>query len=75
MIIIYDYSLQFVYLLEKSFVVFRLRSFSRNVRNEIRKSRKIYFYDNGIRNALLSNFSDINLRTDKGALWENFLVS
>lgn len=44
------------------------------MRNEIRKSRKIYFYDNGIRNALISNFSQINLRTDKGALWENFLV-
>lgn len=66
---------RYIDLLEKSFVVFRLRSFSRNVRNEIRKSRKIYFYDNGIRNALLSNFSDIELRTDKGALWENFLVS
>ena len=66
---------RYIDLLEKSFVVFRLRSFSRNVRNEIRKSRKIYFYDNGIRNALLSNFSEIDLRTDKGALWENFLVS
>jgi predicted AAA+ superfamily ATPase len=66
---------RYIDLLEKSFVVFRLRSFSRNVRNEIRKSRKIYFYDNGIRNALISNFSQINLRTDKGALWENFLVS
>jgi predicted AAA+ superfamily ATPase len=66
---------RYIDLLEKAFVVFRLRSFSRNVRNEIRKSRKIYFYDNGIRNALISNFSQISLRTDKGALWENFLVS
>ncbi len=66
---------RYIDLLEKSFVVFRLRSFSRNVRNELKKSRKIYFYDNGIRNAILSNFSDIELRTDKGALWENFLVS
>ncbi len=66
---------RYIDLLEKAFVVFRLRSFSRNVRNEIRKSRKIYFYDNGIRNALISNFSQINLRTDKGSLWENFLVS
>ena len=65
---------RYIDLLEKSFVVFRLRSFSRNVRNEIKKSRKIYFYDNGIRNAILANFSDIDLRTDKGALWENFLV-
>lgn len=66
---------RYIDMLEKAFVVFRLRSFSRNVRNEIRKSRKIYFYDNGIRNALISNFSQINLRTDKGSLWENFLVS
>ena len=66
---------RYIDLLEKSFVLFRLRSFSRNARNEIKKSRKIYFYDNGIRNALLSNFSDIDLRTDKGALWENFIVS
>lgn len=66
---------RYIDLLEKTFVVFRLRSFSRNVRNEIKKSRKIYFYDNGIRNAILSNFSDVELRTDKGALWENFLVS
>jgi predicted AAA+ superfamily ATPase len=65
---------RYIDLLEKTFVLFRLRSFSRNVRNELKKSRKIYFYDNGIRNAVLSNFSDIELRTDKGALWENFLV-
>jgi len=66
---------RYIDLLEKTFVVFRLRAFSRNVRNEIKKSRKIYFYDNGIRNALISNFSPIKLRVDKGALWENFLVS
>ncbi len=66
---------RYIDLLEKTFVVFRLRSFSRNVRNELKKSRKIYFYDNGIRNAILSNFSDIELRTDKVALFENFLVS
>jgi len=62
-------------LLEKSYVVFRLRSFSRNLRNELKKSRKIYFYDNGIRNALISNLQPFELRTDKKALWENFLVS
>lgn len=62
-------------LLEKSFIIFRLRSFSRNERNEIKKSRKIYFYDNGIRNAVISNFKPLSLRTDTGALWENFLVS
>lgn len=66
---------RYIELLEKSFVIFRLRSFSRNLRNELKKSRKIYFYDNGIRNALINNFSPINLRTDKGALFENYMVS
>ena len=66
---------RYIELLEKTFVIFRLRAFSRNIRNEIKKSRKIYFYDNGIRNALISNFNTLNLRTDKGALWENYLVS
>ena len=62
-------------LLEKAFVIFRLRSFSRNMRNELKKSQKVYFYDNGIRNALIQNFNSLNLRTDTGALWENFMVS
>ena len=62
-------------LLEQSFVVFRLPSLSRNARNEIKKGRKIYFYDNGIRNAILKNFSPLALRNDTGALWENFLIS
>ena len=66
---------RYIELLEKTFVIFRLRAFSRNIRNEIKKSRKVYFYDNGIRNALISNFNTLNLRTDKGALWENYLVS
>ncbi len=66
---------RYLYLLEKTFVIFRLRSFSRNMRNELRKSRKIYFYDNGVRNALISNFNPLNLRADTGALWENFIVS
>jgi len=66
---------RYVDLLEKTFVVFRLPSFSRNLRNELKKSRKIYFYDNGIRNALLNNFSPLELRQDKGALWENYLVN
>lgn len=66
---------RYVDLLEKTYVIFRLRSFSRNVRNELRKSHKIYFYDNGIRNALINNYNPIELRTDKGALWENFLIS
>jgi predicted AAA+ superfamily ATPase len=62
-------------MLEQCFVIFRLGSFSRNLRNELSKSRKIYFYDNGIRNALINNFSPVEVRTDVGALWENFLVS
>lgn len=65
----------YVEILEKGYVVFRLTSFSRNIRNEIKKSRKIYFYDNGIRNMVISNFNQLDLRADKGALWENFLVS
>lgn len=66
---------QYIGLLEKSFIVFRLGPLSRNLRNEINSSRKIYFYDNGIRNAVLADFKPMALRTDAGALWENFLVS
>jgi uncharacterized protein len=66
---------RYISLLEKTWVVFRLRSFSRNVRNELKKSRKIYFYDNGVRNAVIRNFNSPRLRQDTGALWENYLVS
>jgi predicted AAA+ superfamily ATPase len=66
---------KYIDLLEKAYVVFRLPAYSRNVRNEIKKGKKIYFYDNGIRNAVIGNFSLLPGRTDKGALWENFLVS
>lgn len=65
----------YIDLLEKSFIIFRLAPFSRNLRNEISTSRKIYFYDNGIRNMLINNFNPLDLRSDKGALWENFLIS
>lgn len=65
----------YINLLEKCFVIFRLSSYSRNVRNEIKKGKKIYFYDNGIRNALISNFSPLELRTDTGVLWENMMIS
>jgi len=65
----------YIDLLEKSFIVFRLTPYSNNLRNEIKRKSKIYFYDNGIRNAVISAFSNIDLRRDKGALWENFLVS
>ena len=66
---------RYVDLLEKAFVIFHIRSYSRNVRNELKKSIKIYFYDNGVRNSVISNFSPVELRSDIGALWENFLIS
>ncbi len=66
---------KYIDLLEKTCIIFRLGAFSRNARNEIKQGRKIYFYDNGIRNAVIGNFSPLPKRTDKGALWENFLVS
>lgn len=61
-------------LFEKSFVLYNLRGFSRNLRKEITKKSKYYFYDNGVRNAVISNFNGLDLRDDIGALWENFLV-
>ena len=64
----------YIDMLEQSFVIFRLPSLSNNPRNEISKSVKIYFTDLGIRNALISNFSAIDLRNDIGVLWENFVI-
>ncbi len=66
---------RYIYLLEKAYVIFRLGSFSRNLRNELKKSRKIYFFDNGIRNAVIKNYAPLALRSDTGALWENYLLS
>lgn len=66
---------RYIDLLEKTYVIFKLSSFSRNHRNELKKAKKIYFIDNGIRNALIANFSPISIRNDIGALWENFLIS
>ncbi len=66
---------RYIDLLEKSFVVFHLRSFSRNVRSELKKSRKIYFWDNGVRNAIIGDFKSLGLRPDVGALWENYVIS
>lgn len=65
----------YIDLLEKCFVVFRLGSYSRNMRDEIKKGKKIYFYDNGIRNAVIRNFAPLELRNDTGALWENMMIS
>jgi hypothetical protein len=64
-----------IQILEKAFIVFRLRPFSRNLRNELKKLRKIYFFDTGMRNALINNLNPLNLRQDSGALWENFMIS
>ena len=66
---------RYIHLLEQCFIIFRLSAFSRNLRNEIKKGKKIYFYDNGVRNAILQNFSPLNLRQDVGALWENYFIS
>lgn len=66
---------KYIDLLEKCFVIFRLNAFNRNLRTELKKSKKIYFYDNGIRNAVIQNFAPLTLRQDVGALWENFFIS
>ena len=65
----------YIQILEKAFIVFRLRPFSRNLRNELKKMRKIYFYDTGIRNALINNLNPMEIRQDMGNLWENFIIS
>ena len=66
---------KYIDLLEKAFVLFRLPALNKNVRNEIKKGKKIYFYDCGIRNAIINNFNSIDNRTDVGALWENFVIA
>ena len=66
---------KYIALLEKCYVIFHLSALSRNLRTELKKSKKIYFYDNGIRNALIRNYNPIPLRDDMGALWENFFIS
>jgi predicted AAA+ superfamily ATPase len=65
----------YIHLLELSYIVYTLPAFSRNLRNEIKTNRKVFFYDNGIRNAVIQNFNPIDLRNDVGALWENFLIT
>ncbi len=71
-----DESVQaYVERLEKAFVVFRLSAFSRNLRNELKKSKKIYFYDTGIRNAIIANFLPLDSREDTGHLFENYLIT
>ncbi len=64
----------YIDILEKSFIVFRLRALKRNLRNELKKAKKVYFYDLGVRNAVIRNFNPLSLRNDTGALWENFII-
>jgi uncharacterized protein len=66
---------RYVELLEQSFIIFRLSAFSRNVRTELKKSRKIYFWDCGIRNSIIGDFRPLELRNDTGALWENYVIA
>lgn len=65
---------RYLNLLEQSFIIFNLRGYSRNLRTEITRKSKYYFLDNGVRNAVISNFNLLNSRDDIGKLWENFLV-
>ena len=66
---------KYIDILEKCYIVFKLNSFSRNIRSELTKSKKIYFYDLGVRNAVLRSFAPLELRQDNGALWENFFIA
>jgi len=64
----------YIQILEKAFIIYRVGTFSRNLRNEIKKLRKIYFFDTGLRNALINNLNNLDLRQDVGGLWENFWI-
>lgn len=66
---------KYIDILEKCYIIFHLNSFSRNIRTELTKGKKIYFYDTGIRNAILKQFAPLELRQDIGALWENFFIA
>ena len=66
---------RYLKILEKAFIIFRLYGFNRNLRKEISKSPRFYFWDNGIRNTIISNFNPIDIRDDTGKLWENFCIS
>ena len=66
---------RYIQLLEDSFIIFRLKAYKRNLRNEIGKSRKIYFWDLGVRNAIIQNTNALDFRNDLGALWENFCIA
>ena len=65
----------YIEILEKGFIIFTLAGFNRNLRNEIKFGKKIYFWDCGVRNMIINNFNALDMRDDKGALWENFIIS
>lgn len=64
----------YIRILEQAYIIFSVSPFSRNIRNELKRMRKIYFYDLGLRNALINNLNPLSLRQDVGALWENFMI-
>jgi hypothetical protein len=66
---------KYVSILERAFVIYRLKPFGKNLRTELRKKQKVYFYDIGVRNALIDNLNPLSLRNDVGNIWENFLIS
>lgn len=66
---------RYIEMLEKCYIIFRLHGLSRNLRNELKRAKKVYFYDNGVRNAVIQQFAPIDMRNDMGALWENFFIS
>lgn len=66
---------RYIDLLEKCYIIFRLHGLSRNLRNELKRAKKIYFYDNGVRNAVIQQFAPVEMRNDMGQLWENFFIS
>jgi len=65
----------YIEILEKGFIIFTLNAYSRNLRNELKLAKKIYFWDNGVRNAIINNFNPLSMRQDKGIVWENFIIS
>ena len=65
----------YIRILEQAFIIFRLPPLNRNLRNEIKKLKKIYFWDLGIRNALINNLNPVDLRQDTGNMWENFFIA
>lgn len=65
----------YIQILEKGFVIFTLNGYSKNLRNELKFAKKIFFWDNGVRNTIINNFNSMEMRNDKGELWENFIIS